>query len=278
MCKFGKIVGIAVIGIVAVALLANTRCGAWVTSHLRTTWDKAMADAEKQVPLEDEIDRLRHETEQLVPDMKKHLGVIAEEMVAVDTLRERIKKNKAEQAQRKQDILTMTADLKSGNERIVYDGREYSANRVKDKLEQDLAAYDRADSELKRLDQVLEAREKSLDAAREQLATMKSKKAELELKLAELEAKVKALRVAQQKSSGSVRLDDSRLSEIEASIAKVENRLKVENKTLELENQYVTDSIPVGKKAKSTNEVIKDVETRFGGGTKADGKVAADRP
>jgi chromosome segregation ATPase len=271
-----KLIFGAVAGVVVLALLANTRCGAWVTSHLRTSWDKAMADAEKQVPLEDEIDRLRHETEQLVPDMKKHLGVIAEEMVAVDNLRERIKKNKAEQALRKQNILTMTADLKSGSERIVYDGRKFSANRVKDKLEQDLAAYDRAESEIKRLDQLLEAREKSLDAAREQLATMKSKKAELELKLAELEAKVKALRVAQQKSN--VHLDDSRLSEIEASITKVENRLKVENKTLELENQYVTDSIPVGKKAKSTNEVIKDVEARFGDGAKADGKVAADRP
>jgi chromosome segregation ATPase len=168
----------------------------------------------------------------------------------------------------------MTADLKSGQERIVYDGRDYSATRVKEKLEQDLASYDRAEAEIKRTEQVLEAREKALDAAREQLAVMKSKKQELELKLTELEAKVKTLQLAKAKSK--VQFDDSRLSHIQASIADLENRLKVESTKLELENQ-VSDPIPVDKKAKSTNEVIKDVEARFGDAHKADGKVAADR-
>jgi chromosome segregation ATPase len=270
-----KIIFGAVAGVVVLALLANTRCGAKVTSFLGTAWDKATIDAEKQVPLEFEIERLRHETAQLVPDMKKHLGVIAEEMVAVDNLRQQIKESRGKQALRKQNILTMTADLKAGQERIIYDGREYSARRVKEKLEQDLAAFDRAESELKTAEQVLEAREKSLDVAREQLAVLKSKKQELELKLAELEAKVKMLRLAQSKSK--VQVDDSRLAHIQASIADLENRLKVENTKLTLEEQ-VSDPIPVEKKAKSTNEVIKDVEARFGDGQKADSKIAADRP
>jgi chromosome segregation ATPase len=267
-----KILFGAVAGVVVLALLANTRCGSKLTSFLGTAWDKATDQAEKQVPLEFEIERLRHETAQLVPDMRKHLGVIAEEMVAVDNLRQDIKVAKDKQVTRKRDILTMTADLKSGQERIVYDGRPYSANRVKEKLEQDLAAYDRTEAEIKRTEQVLEAREKALDAAKEQLAVMKAKKQELELKLTELEAKVKTLALAKAKSK--VQFDDSRLANIQASIAELENRLKVESTKLELENQ-VCDPIPVDKKVKTTNEVIKDVESRFG--DKPEAKVADGR-
>jgi len=262
----------AIVGVAVLALLSYTFGARRVKSYLSTACAKFVDGAQNEVPLEFEIERLRHETAQLTPDMRKHLSVIAEEMVAVDNLKKDITEERLQQDGRKRNILSMKDDLKTGTEKIVYDNRTYSAGRVKEKLTQDLAAYDRCDRELSNKERLLEAREKSLDAAREQLAVMKSRKQELEIKLAELEAKVKTLRLAQ--SQSKVQFDDSRLAHINASMADIENRLKKDATQMELEQQYLTDPIPVEKKEKSTDQVIKDVETRFGPSGKSDGRVA----
>jgi hypothetical protein len=270
MCK--KIGVAAVVGVALLALLSFTFGARRVKSYMSTAWTKVVDGAEKEVPLEFEIERLKHETSQLAPDMRKHLSVIAEEMVAVENLKKDISQERLAQADRKRTILAMKDDLKSGTERIVYDGRSYSNRRVADKLTQDLSAFDRCEKEIVNKEKLLDAREKSLDAAREQLAVMKSKKQELEIKLAELEAKVKTLRLAQ--SQSKVQLDDSRLAHINASIQEIENRLKVDENRLSLENEYMTDPIPVEKKEKSSEQLIKEVEHRFGSADKADGRVA----
>ncbi len=270
MCK--KLAVSAIVGVALLALLSFTFGARRVTSYVTTAWSKAVNGAENEVPLEFEIERLKHETAQLAPDMRKHLSVIAEEMVAVENLKKDISQERLAQADRKRNILAMKDDLKSGTERILYDGRPYSARRVQDKLAQDLSAFDRCDKEIQNKEKLLDAREKSLDAAREQLAVMKSKKQELEIKLAELDAKVKTLRLAQ--SQSKVQFDDSRLAHINSSIQEIENRLKVDETRLNLENQYLTDPIPVEKKEQSSAQLIKEVEARFGNSNKTDGRVA----
>jgi chromosome segregation ATPase len=261
----------AIVGVAVLALLSFTFGARRVKSYISTACAKFVDGAQSEVPLEFEIERLKHETAQLTPDMRKHLSVIAEEMVAVDNLKKDIADEHLQQDARKRNILSMKEDLKSGQEKVSYDGRTYSARRVKEKLVQDLAAYDRCEKELANKERLLEAREKALDAAREQLAVMKSRKQELEIKLAELEAKVKTLRLAQ--SESKVQLDDSRLAHINASIAEIENRLKVDEKTVELQDKYLSDPIPVEKKEKSTDQLIKDVENHFGP-SKTEGRVA----
>jgi chromosome segregation ATPase len=263
---------VALVGVGILALVSFTFGTRRVRSYISTACDKFVNGAEKEVPLEFEIERLRHETAQLTPDMRKHIGVIAEETVAVKNLKTDIAHDRVVQDERKRQILTMKDDLKAGDQRIVYDGRSYSARRVADKLTQDLAAYDRSDKEIQNKERLLEAREKALDVAREQLSVLKAKRQELEIKLAELEAKIKTLRLAQSKSK--VQLDDSRLAHINASIAEIENRLKVDEEKLSLEDQYLSDPIPVEKKEKSPDQLIKDVESRFAPAPKTDGRVA----
>jgi hypothetical protein len=70
--------------------------------------------ANKQVPVEFEIERIKGQVAKLVPDMKKNLGAIAEEMVAVENLREEIARTRVKLEDQKQNILTMTADLETG--------------------------------------------------------------------------------------------------------------------------------------------------------------------
>lgn len=244
-----------------------------LNSYTSTAWNKIKGHAKAGVPIEFEIERLRNEVAQLVPDMKKNFSVIAEEMVAVENLQKDISVTRANLDKNRQNLLTMKDDLKKGTASIVYDGRPYSSERVREKLERDLATFKVAESELRTKEQLLDAKERSLEAAREQLNSLKAQKQELEIQVAQLEAELKTIRLAECKNK--VHFDDSQLSRCKAALAEIRDRLNVEKKKGELEATYTSDPIPVEKKAKSADELIKEVETHLGSDSN-NGKVARE--
>lgn len=265
-----KKIGIAAL-IVAAGLFVWNKTN--LGSYGCAAWKKVKVNAVRQVPLEFEIDRLRNEVARLVPDMKKNLSVIAQEMVAVENLKDDIADTRTKLDKQRDKIRVMKDDLKSGITPIVYAGRAYRVERVRDMLEVDLGSCQRCEEALKHKEQLLEAKEKSLDAAREQLSSIKAQKQELEVHLAQLEAEVKTLRVAQTRSK--IQVDDSRLAQIKGSLAEVRNRLKVEMRTTELTGDFVNDTIPAEKKVRSSDDVIRDVEAYLSDGSR--GNVASDR-
>jgi chromosome segregation ATPase len=266
-----KKVGIAALAVAAALfVVSHTRFG----SYVNVSWNKMRACAGKQVPIEFEIERIRNEVAQLVPDMNKHLSAIAEEKVQIESLKDEIATVRINLKQQKENILTMTRDLESNNEQIVYDGRPYSKTRIKEKLDRDFASYKRADAEMKSREQLLDAKERSLGSALDQLASMRDQKRELEVSVAQLEADLKAVRLEQTKSK--FQLDDSRLAQIKASLADIRSRLRGEQIEAELKGQFASDnSIPVEKKSKSTTEVTKEVRDYFN--DKTDTKVADNK-
>lgn len=240
-------------------ILNHTRLG----SYGYTAWNKATKKVKAQVPLEFELDRVREQVQQLVPDMRRNLGDIASEIVAVDNLKEEIKVGRANVAKHRDDIRVMTDDLKSGVERIAYNGISYTRERISEKLANTLKSCARFEKELENKEKLLEQKEKGLDTAKEQLASIRSQKEELELEIARLESEVKAMRLAQTKST--VQIDDSRLAHIKASLQDIRNRMKVETVRGELEGQFANDPTIKVEKRKSADEVIKDAEAYLDG-------------
>lgn len=263
-----KKIGIGVLGAtLLVGILSYTKMG----SYAQTAWGKFRSKVGDQVPVEFEIERLRHELAQLEPDMKKNRSAIAEEIVAIDNLREEIAATRVSLKKQKKQIVQMTDDLESGQTQFVYANRPYTAARVAEKLERDMASYKRCESELKTREQVLETKEKSLEAAREQLASMRDQKQDLALQIERLDAERKTVELAQSRSK--VQLDDSRLAELKRSIAEVRNRLKVKKTELDLAGEFANDPIPVEKKTKGVKKLTQEVREYFKGSTSED-KVA----
>jgi chromosome segregation ATPase len=255
-----------VIGLLIIAgglfLLRKTN----VCSYVSTAWAKVKTGAKNQVPLEFEVDRVRHEIAGLEDDMRAHVGPIAEEMATIKDLRKRIDSTRDELKNQKRNILAMTRDLERGTETISYGDGDYSADEVRAKLDGDFASYRRCEAELKSQEKLLAAKQKSLRAVRGQLASMKSLKRDLEVQLAQLEADLKTVRLAQTRDK--YQLDDSRLSDIKASLAEIEHRLNVERSVTELNGQVASDPISVHKKAKPVSDLTKEVKKYFGESTK----------
>jgi chromosome segregation ATPase len=256
---------IAVGALAAAALLVVlqfTKLG----SYGRTAWTGVKNAAARQVPVEFEIETVKQQVEQLVPDMKRNLSIIAEATVEVENLEEEVTTIQAKLQEQKGRILAMTRDLESGVQPIVYDGREFTRDRVAERLARDLNSYKRCETELRAKEQLLEAKRRSLETAREQLAAMKDQKRELEIQIAQLEADLKTLRLKQTQSQFA--LDDSRLSEIKASLAEIRNRLKYETTVAELHGEFVGDDVKVEKRSRPVSEVTREVREYFGQGHK----------
>lgn len=252
-------------------ILNHTRLG----SYGHTAWNKVNKKVKAQVPLEFELDRVREQVQQLLPDMRKNLGQVAEEMVAVNNLKEEIQTGRANLAKHKDEVRVMTDDLKSGVERISYNGMKYTRERISEKLANTLKSCARFEKELENKEKLLEQKEKGLDIAKEQISSIRAQKEELELEIARLESEVKAMRLAQTKST--VQIDDSRLSHIKASIKDIRNRMKVETVRTDLEGQFADDPSIKVEKRKSVDDVIKDAEAFMKDGTEPT-KSLADAP
>jgi len=261
--------------IAAVAVLVGTTVitsPTWLGSLVRTKLKNAKVWAQHQVPPETEIERLRNEVARLTTDSRQNFSNLAEETVAVDRLRQDVAALEANLAKKKQNILSLKEDLTSPEEYVVYGDRRYSKEQVKNQLKRDFDAYQAAEENLKAKRSLLEAKEAGLTAARDQLKAMQDTRQLLEDKLAKLDAELKRVRVAQTKSRFC--FDDSALSRIKEDVAAVEDRIKVEQKRLEIEAEWSHAPIPLTERVKD-KDVIHEIEAKFG---KADGqKVASEQ-
>jgi chromosome segregation ATPase len=245
---------------------------AGLTSYGATAYQKIRGAVKNQVPLEFEVERLRYQIAELVPDMKRHLSDIAEEMVATQNLRDDIQVTRDNLKKQKDSILAMTRDLAGNTATVSYGGRDYSASRIREKLSHDFRSYQTCEAELKSKEKLLDAKERALDAAKEQLATIRTQKQDLELQVEQIEADLKQVRLSQ--AQNKIQIDDSALAQCKKTLADIQNRLKVEKKTAELSGDFANDNtIPVELRTKSTAELQKDIQTYFGERFADEGKV-----
>ena len=259
---FKKLLLTALAVVAGLFILNHTRLG----SYGQTAWGKIRSTAKQQVPIEFEIERVKQQVTQLVPDMRKHLSTVAEEIVSIDNLREEIQVSKSNLVKQQEAVHGMVDQLKSGTERVTLKGRTWSRARLSEQLAHDVRSCQRLEQEIKSREQLLDHKERALEATKEQLASIRTQRQELEVEIARLEAELKSVRLAQTKSK--VQLDDSRLAHIKASLADIRNRLKVELKTQELHSAFADDlSVPAEPKTKSAADAVREAEAYLNGST-----------
>jgi hypothetical protein len=160
---------------------------------------------------------------------------------------------------------------------LVYAGEEYSAGRVRRKLQRDFESYKRCETHVQSQEKLLDAKERSLTAAREQLAKLVAKKREYEIRLAQLEADEETLQIA--RIGSKIPLEESnRASEIEAALADIEHRHEVERAEVDLMNgPFANDFIPVQQRTAGPGATLEEIRNYFQGQGSSNGQ-AAPRP
>lgn len=253
------------VGTMAVAAIGGLVLGKEVFSYARTGFCSARDRIRSEVPLEFEIERARQEVEQLLPEVRKSMHLIAEEQVEVAQLQQSIAKREAALAEQEEAILALTADLKTNDTKFVYAGHKYSRHDVEKDLAERFNRFKIAEDTVKREQQVLAAKQQALAANRETLEGMLSQKKNLEVELERLGARLRTVDARRQ--IHGLEINDSQLNRVKSLIATIEKRLDVEDAVLAAEGNF-NGLIPIEtQREEETENIARKVEDYFGART-----------
>lgn len=225
-----------------VVLLGVLLVGSEAYSYLRTSFGYVTAAAAEAVPIEFEIDRARGMIEDLVPEVRKNMHIIAKEEVEVARLEEQITGWRARLDKEKEQLMRLNADLSDGKDVYVYASRNYSANEVRSDLAGRFDRYKTGAATMASLDEMRNARAKSLKAARRKLDGMLVSKRQLQVEVENLEARLQMIAAAE--ATSEFQFDDSRLGRVKELVTNLRSRLDVAEKMVEAEVNF-HDEIPL---------------------------------
>lgn len=230
-------------GVLLVGVLA---LGTGVSSYVRTSAGYVKDSVRDSVPIEFEIKRARHMINNLMPEVRKNMHVIAKEEVEVKRLEEQIQRAEEGLAKEKSQMMRLKSDLATGQDVFRYAGRDYSADQVKIDLANRFDRYKTGDATLASLRQIHDARQRSLEAARQKLEGMLAARRKLQVDVENLEARLQMIAAA--KATSEYQFDDSQLGRVKELISDLRRRLDVADNLVKAESHYY-DEIPLDKTA-----------------------------
>jgi len=260
MCKMIKKLVLTAAAVGGGLYLVNSSMG---TGTVETWFKRTRARVERKISPEFELARIRDQIAELTPDMHRNISKIAEEMVEVKALENRVG-DLQDKLVRYKDELKLLTEAAGNNTKLVSSstGREVKVTPllVKDKVR----ACKNVERELGTSQKILEHKQTGLDAAREQLAVMKQQREELKVMAENYEAELKTLQLEQTRAK--IKLDDSRLSEIKQSFEKLRARIDVERKKCELAGQFQSETLTTpDQKVETAQEALDEARDYLSG-------------
>lgn len=231
-------------------------------SYLRTGCRNVRQAVKAEVPVEFEIERARTLVDQLVPDIRQCMHVIAEQQVDIEHMTVAIARKDNELSKQKDTILTLKTDLGSGKSTFTYASHKYTSGDVKRDLANRFERYKAAEEMLSADRKILAAREQTLVANSEKLDGLMQAKKELEVKLEQLQARLHTVKAAEAVSQ--LAIDDSNLSHARKLIDDLNKQLDVKQRVLDAEVKF-TGLIPVEKSASTVPvDIDQQIDAYFG--------------
>lgn len=261
---------ILILGVVVLAGLVLF--GTNARSYVRTSGGYVKQAMKESVPIEFQINRARDMIDDLAPEVRKNLHVIAREEVEVQRLEERIERSKERLAQEKSQIMRLTDDLDQEKDAYTYAGREYTVEQVKADLANRFNRYKTGDATLASLEQIHAARLRSVQAARQRLEGMLAARRQLEVEVENLEARRQMIAAAE--TTSQFHFDDSQLGRVKELITDLRTRLDVADQLVQAESDFHPE-IPLDEP--SPENVVNQVSEYFSRGEPKAAKLAQGR-
>jgi phage shock protein A len=240
------------------ALVGLVLVGRDAFSYLRTSAGYVTDAVQESVPIEFQIDRARGMVQDLVPEVRKNMHVIAKEEVEVQRLDEQIAATETRLGKEKEQLLRLKADAVSGQTAFQYAGRSYTVGEVRTDLASRFDRYKTGEATLASLKDICTARQKSLAAARQKLEGMLASKRQLQVEVENLEARLQMIAAA--KATSDYQFDDSRLGRVKELVSNLRNRLEVAERLVNAE-VYYHDEIPLDKT--TPENIVEQVTEHF---------------
>lgn len=251
-----------VVGTAAVALAGGLLLGSDAISYLRTFGGNVREAVKSEISVEFELDRIRDEVDNLMPEIRSHMTLVAEQSVDAKDMERELTEKEASLGRQKEAILALRSDLETGKDNFTYRAVSYTRGEVEADLAHRFESYCTAEGCVKRDRQILAAQRDTLHANQKKLDTMLSRKQDLIVKVAQLEARLKQVQAAE--TVNSIEIDDSRLAHVENMIKEMNHALDVRESVLESEGQ-ILGRIPVEEvDAPAKGDIVGEIDSHFG--------------
>ncbi len=246
--------------------------GTSAPSYVRTAFHKVRHNAKVAVPVQFEIDRARDEISALEPAIRDNLEMLARTEVEVKHLDDEIAADRAKLADERKAILAWADHLKKGDYRLA--GHiPYTADEVKVRLTHKWDHYRNFSKIVEDKEEALKHKQEMVIAGRKQLEDMVAQKRALLTKLESIEAHLKTMEA--RGSSNEFDFDASALTRAKATVADLERRLEVMERTSEMEGQFTDTSMPTT--VDESRDVVKEIETELGNPAQGSEPKAGDK-
>jgi len=216
MCKKLLIAALAVV--VGVGVVSSTRLG----SHIRLWWSKGSTWAQRQVPPETEIDRLKMELDNVSRLDDRYYDQVARQKRDVQKLEAKLKTDRANLAKREGELREMRLVLASKDEKAVFHG--FSKDKVQEQFNIDFKQFLAEEEGLKADDQNLEELRGTLRENEKKLQELSVVRTKMKVRLQGLAKELARERRLQ--TQGSVVLDDGHYSALNQQINELEDRVE----------------------------------------------------
>lgn len=248
------------LGTLAVAAVGTFVFGRDAFSYLSTGADNVRTAVRSGVPVEFEIERARKEVENLTPEIRKSLHIIAEQEVEVQNLKAAITRQEGKLGEQEESIHTLSSDLKSGRDTFKYASRSFDRNAVQKDLADRFNRFKLAEDAVERDRQSLTAKEQALASMKSKLEEMLSARKDLEVEIDRLEARLRSVEAAE--TIANLEIDDSQLARARGLIVEINKELDVRQKMVDAESNF-TGTIPVEADETSPEDIEKEVAAYF---------------
>jgi len=216
------------VGAAGVALVSTLCFGRDAMSYIGTSIGLMKDSVKNSVPMDFEINRARDLVKNLAPEVRKNMHVIAQEEVEVERLERQIASSQGTVDKERGELVRLKNDLSTKAVSFEYNGRNYSAQQVKQDLANRFERFKTHEATLASLRDIQSARRRSLDAARQKLDGMLAAKRQLEVDVENLEARLKMVEVAQ--TASNYKFDESQLGRVRELLGELRGRLSVAEK------------------------------------------------
>lgn len=249
-------------GVAILAVAGAVVLGTDVFSYAGTACSNLQQAVKSEITPEFELSRIRNEIDKLMPEIRQHMAVVAEQTVDVKDLEEGISDRQAKLDSQKGAILTMRSDLESDADSFTYRAVSYSRSEVKADLTRRFDAFRIGEEALARDRQILEAQRQTLHANQKKLDSMLGRKEDLAVKVSQLEARLKTIQATE--AVNAIEVDDTKLSQVEGMISDLHHELDVRESMLETEGT-VLGHIPVEETHIDVEgDVVNEIDQHFG--------------
>lgn len=230
-----------ILGVGIAVLIPVLMFGRDAASYVKTAGESVRKAVKNEVPPEFEVQRIKDMVDQLAPEIRQCMHVIAEQQVDIEHLNEQIVAREDGLADQEKILLSMTHDVDSGVKNITYANHTYTNEEVQRDLSHRFEKFKVAKEALERDRKILKARDKALKSNQRKLDEMLTQKQDLEVKVAELDARLQSIQA--QSTISELNFDDSKLAQTKQAIRELNKTLDVRERMLDVEAKFV-DLIP----------------------------------